>query len=87
MSENRRPGWVVFAAILMFGIGGFTLLSAIADFVNPDWIGGLSIFGDRLNAVSYGIVDLIIALVAFYAGFDILQGGKPGIGWASSSRP
>jgi hypothetical protein len=78
MSENGRPGWVVFAAILMFGIGGFTLLSAIADFVNPGWIEGLSIFGDRLNSVSYGIIDLIIALVAFYAGFDILQGGKTG---------
>lgn len=78
MSENRRPGWVVFAAILMFGIGGFTLLSAIADFVNPGWIEGLSIFGDKLNSVSYGIIDLIIALVALYAGFDILQGGKTG---------
>jgi hypothetical protein len=78
MSEKGRPGWVVFAAILMFGIGGFTLLSAIADFVNPGWIEGLSIFGDRLNSVSYGIIDLIIALVAFYAGFDILQGGKTG---------
>ena len=78
MSKNGRPGWVVFAAILMFGIGGFTLLSAIADFVNPGWIEGLSIFGDRLNSVSYGIIDLIIALVAFYAGFDILQGGKNG---------
>jgi hypothetical protein len=78
MSEKGRPGWVVFAAILMFGIGGFTLLSAIADFVNPGWIEGLSIFGDRLNSVSYGIIDLIIALTAFYAGFDILQGGKTG---------
>ena len=78
MNEKERTGWVVFAAIMMFGIGGFTLMAAIADFVNPGWIEGLSIFGDRLNSVSYGIIDLIIALLAFSAGLDILRGGKTG---------
>ena len=54
------------------------VVAAIADFVNPGWIEGLSIFGDKLSSSSYGIIDLIIALLAFSAGLDILRGGKTG---------
>ena len=31
MNEKERPGWVVFAAIMMFGIGGFTLLDIVSE--------------------------------------------------------
>ena len=59
MNGKERSGWVVFAAIMMFGIGGIALLAAIADFVNPTWIEDQSILGNSLDFLWYGAFDLI----------------------------
>ena len=77
-TESKRSVWVMFAAILMFGVGGIALLAAIADFLNPNWIEDQSILGQSLDLVWYGAVDLIIGLVAIYAGLEILRGSKVG---------
>jgi hypothetical protein len=53
MSENtakRTPGWIVFAAIMMFGLGGLALLAAIAGFMGSPWLQEYSVFGDRLGS-------------------------------------
>jgi hypothetical protein len=78
MNSKKRSGWVVFASILMFGIGGIALLAAIADFVNPSWIEDQSILGNSLDFLWYGAFDLVIGLAAIYAGLEILRGGKIG---------
>jgi hypothetical protein len=78
MNGKEPSGWVVFASIMMFGIGGFALLAAIADFVNPTWIQDLSILGNSLDFLWYGAFDLIIGLAAIYAGLEILRGRKIG---------
>ena len=54
------------------------LLAGIVEIVNPDWIEGSSMYGDKLDFLWYGILDVIIALFAFGAGFLILQGEKTG---------
>ncbi len=78
MTENQRPAWATFASIMMFGTGGFALLMAIADFTNSSWLAGYSILGDTLDFIWYGAFDLLAAIAAFYAGFDIWRGGKVG---------
>ena len=78
MNDKKSPGWVTFAAIMMFGMGGFALLAAIADFVNPAWILDRSILGNTLDFLWYGIFDLVIAIGAVYAGYAILRGQKVG---------
>gem|GEM_PF-2636679 len=78
---KKTPGWIVLAAIMLFGMGGFALLAAIADLTNGSWIQELSIFGDRLDSALYGVLDLIIGLTAIYAGLATMRGMRSGYWW------
>jgi hypothetical protein len=75
--ESRR-GWVVFAAIVMFSVGCFRIISGISYLANShkinDFTAGL--FGDNMWA--WGIWDLGIAVVAIWAGYSLLGGGSFG---------
>ena len=75
-----RPGLVTFAAILLFALGGFHILLAISEFANSTWV------LDRLDVelfipilIIWGIIDLIIGLIALFGGFSIFRGGA--FGW------
>jgi len=70
---------VTFAAILMFVVAGLEALSALLAFAGTGWwvteVGNLV----YANFVVWGIVDLIIAFIALYAGIDLLRGGAFGV--------
>ena len=82
-AESDRPGLVTFAAIMMFVVGGFTLVWAFQEISAASWI--------KTNLTSYGygdmagylwiwaIFDLILAAAAIYAGIDLLRGGTFGL--------
>jgi hypothetical protein len=78
VSDETDSGWLVFAALMMFGLGTFALLAATADLVNSSWIQDYSIFGDRLDWFWYGFFDLLVAIGSFYAGWAILTGRAGG---------
>jgi hypothetical protein len=69
---------LTFAAIIMFMVAGFEALSAILAFAGTGW--WVTDMGNLVytNFVLWGIVDLIIALIALYAGIDLLRGGTIG---------
>src|SRR5215208_2893767 len=75
---TRRPGMVTFAAVIMFMVAGFEALSAILAFAGTGWWATAS--GDLVyaNFVFWGILDLLIALIALYSGIDLLRGGAFG---------
>ena len=75
----RRPGMFTFAAVIMFVVAGFEALSAILAFAGTGWWATAS--GDLVyaNFVFWGILDLLIALIALYAGIDLLRGGAFGV--------
>jgi uncharacterized membrane protein len=77
-TEVERPGLVTFAAVMMFLVGAFQLIFAIVEFYNAAWFSNTAYgtFSNRLWL--WGIVDVIIAAVAFYAGYDLLRGGAFG---------
>ena len=77
-SDETESGWLVFAAIMMFGLGLFALLAATVDLVNSSWIQDYSLFGDRLDWFWYGFFDLLVAIGSFYAGWAILAGRAGG---------
>ena len=75
---GRRPGLVTFAAIMMFLLAGFELTFALVQFWNATWI-ALSVYGSFGGYLwLWGILDAIMALVAFYAGVELLRGGRYG---------
>jgi hypothetical protein len=78
-AATRRPGMVTFAAVLMFIVAGFEALGAFFSFAGTGW--WVTDAGDLVyaNFVFWGIVDLIIALIALYAGIDLLRGGTFGL--------
>jgi hypothetical protein len=74
----RRPGMLTFAAVMMFLVAGFEVLSAVLAFAGTGW--WVTAAGNLVyaNLVFWGILDLIIALIALYAGVDLLRGGTFG---------
>ena len=73
--EPQRSGWLEFAAVMMFAVAFFRIISAIAYFANSNKIDDLSngLFSSHLWA--WGAWDLIIAVLAIFAGLSLLGGG------------
>jgi len=70
---------LTFAAVIMFMVAGFETLSAILAFAGTGW--WVTEMGNLVytNFVLWGVVDLLIALIALYAGIDLLRGGTFGV--------
>ena len=78
-AAHRRPGMLTFAAVMMFVVAGFGALSALLAFAGTGWWATSEGNLVYANFVFYGILDLIIALIALFAGIDILRGGTYGL--------
>ena len=78
-TTHRRPGMLTFAAVMMFVVAGLEGLSALLSFAGTGW--WVTEAGNLVyaNFVFWGILDLIIAIIALYAGIDILRGGTYGL--------
>ena len=74
----KRTGWVTFASIVMFLVGALNLVWAIEEFSGAAWLKNLSAGDFGTQYTVWAIVDLVIALIAFGAGYSIWQGGKFG---------
>jgi hypothetical protein len=72
------PGLVTFAAVMMFVLAAFQILWAITEFVNAYWLSTVTYGTFNGHLWLWGILDLIVAVAALYAGFDILRGGSFG---------
>jgi energy-converting hydrogenase Eha subunit B len=68
-----RPGWLTFATVVMFSVGVLRLISAIYYFADSHRVNDLTLgaFGD--NLFLWGIWDLLIAALAFFAGWLLLS--------------
>jgi len=73
-----RTGWIMLAAIVMFSVGVFRIISGISYLTNShkinDYTAGF--FGDNMWA--WGLWDLGIAAIAIWAAFSLLSGGEFG---------
>jgi hypothetical protein len=70
---------LTFAAVMMLVVAGLEGLSALLNFAGTGW--WVTSAGNLVyaNFVVWGILDLIIAIIALYAGIDILRGGTYGL--------
>jgi hypothetical protein len=74
----RRPGWLTFAAVVMFSVAALRVISGISFLADSQKVAQLSggVFGDDL--FWWGLWDLVIAGLALYAGYSLLQGNTYG---------
>jgi hypothetical protein len=73
-AAGKRPGWLTFAAIIMFAFGTSRIISGISYLADSNKVADLTqgLFGD--DVFWWGIWDLAIAALAITAGFSLLQG-------------
>jgi hypothetical protein len=78
MTALKRPGWLTFAAVVMFAVAGLRVISGIAYLADSSKVADLSngLFGDDL--LWWGLWDLLIAALAFFAGYSLLSGNTYG---------
>jgi hypothetical protein len=87
LSNPNRPGWLTFAAVVMFAVGVMQAISGIYFLSNSTRIADVSggAFGDHI--VALGIWELVIAALSLAGGYSLLSGQTFGrvIGylWAS----
>jgi hypothetical protein len=76
--DEGRTGWIELAAIVMFAVGFFRIIEAIAFFSKSHKLNDLSngLFSSHVWA--WGAWDLCIAALALYAGYSLVTGGKFG---------
>lgn len=76
--DDRDSGWAGFAAIVMFSVGFFRIISAISYFANSAKINNLTNGLFSGHTWGWGVWDLLIASLAILAGISILGGGGYG---------
>jgi len=73
-----RTGWIMLAAVVLFSVAVFRLISGISYLANShkinDYTAGF--FGDNMWA--WGLWDIVIAALAIWAAFSLLGGGEFG---------
>jgi hypothetical protein len=74
-ASDEPSGWLEFAAIVMFAVGFFRIISAIAYFANSYKLNNLTNGLFSSHNWAWGLWDLLIALLALLAGSSILAGG------------
>ena len=75
---ERLSGWGAFAAIVMFSVGFFRLISGISYLADSRKVNDLTLglFGDSVWA--WGIWDLGIGIAALFAAYSLLVNGTYG---------
>jgi energy-converting hydrogenase Eha subunit B len=72
---DRHSGWVTFAAVLLFAVGFMRIISAISYLANSHRINDFTngVFTGHMWA--WGLWDAVIAALALYAGYSLLNNG------------
>lgn len=76
--EERGSGWLEFTAVLMFAIGFFRIISAIAYFADSRKLNNLTSGLFSGHTWAWGVWDVLIATAAILAGSSLLSGGGYG---------
>jgi hypothetical protein len=74
LSSFDRPGWLTFAAVVMFAVGLMQAISGIYFLANSTRIA--DIYGGAFghHTVALGIWELVIAALSLAAGYSLLGG-------------
>jgi hypothetical protein len=77
-SGLNRPGWLTFAAVVLFSVGFLRIISAIYFFADRARVASVSAGALGDNLFIWGLWDLLIAVLALSAGYSLLSGNTFG---------
>ena len=77
-SGLNRPGWLTFAAVVLFSVGFLRIISAIYYFADSSRVANLSAGALSDHLFIWGLWDLLIAVLALSAGYSLLGGNTYG---------
>jgi hypothetical protein len=77
-SGLNRPGWLTFAAVVLFSVGFLRIISAIYYFADSTRVNNLTVGAFGHHLFLWGLWDLLIAVLAISAGFSLLSGNTFG---------
>jgi hypothetical protein len=77
-SALRRPGWLTFAAVVMFSVGVLRAITALYYFADSARVNNLTGGAFGTHVFLWGIWDLAIAVLAIWAGYSLLNGNMFG---------
>lgn len=77
-SGLNRPGWLTFAAVTLFAVGFLRAISAIYYFADSARVVNVSAGALGGHLFLWGLWDLVIAVLAFAAGYSLLSGNTFG---------
>jgi hypothetical protein len=72
--ELRRPGWLTFAAVVMISVGVVRAISAIYYFADSARVNNVANGAFSNHLFLWGLWDLLIAVIAIWAGYSLLSG-------------
>jgi hypothetical protein len=78
LSALKRPGWLTFAAVVLFSVGFLRFISAIYYFADSARVADLSRGPFAHHLFLWGLWDLVIAGIALWAGYSLLSGNTFG---------
>jgi hypothetical protein len=73
-SALRRPGWLTFAAVVMISVGILRVISALYYFADSSRINDVGTGAFSNHLFLWGLWDLVIAALAIWAGYSLLNG-------------
>ena len=77
-SALSRPGWLTFAAVVLFSVGCLRVISALYYFADSNRLADLTFGAVGGNLFLWGLWDLGIAALAFMAGWSLLSNHRLG---------
>ena len=77
-SGLNRPGWLTFAAVVMFSVGILRIISALYYFADSTRVANLTAGAAGDHLFLWGLWDLVIAVLALWAGYSLLAGNTFG---------
>jgi hypothetical protein len=78
VADDRGSAWIEFTAVVLFAVGFFRIITAIAYFANSRKLDDLTNGLFSSHTWAWGAWDLLIATAAILAGLSLLSGGTYG---------
>jgi hypothetical protein len=78
VARAKAPGWIMFAAVILYAVGFLRIITAISYLADSHKINNFASGLFSTNLWVWGLWDLVIAALALFGGWSLINGGEFG---------